>query len=168
MPRVPAKAMLNPRRWQHPFLLVLALLCLPLGGFVGSAHGAEPQQGQLETTLSASQWKAIQGVISAQRAALIAGDGKKAFAYASPGIQALFGDAITFMMMVHAGYAVLLTARYVEFLEGAVIDGTIIQPLRLIDADNTVRVALYSMEKQNNGTWRVSGCRIAPSNVQAI
>ena len=167
MPRVPDGAMLKPRRWHLPLLLGLALLCLPLGGF-GSAHGAEAQQGPLETTLSASQWKAIQRVISAQRAALIAGDGKKAFAYASPGIQAQLGDAVAFMTMVHDGYSVLLTARYVVFLEGAVIDGAVIQPLRLIDADNTVRVALYTMEKQSNGTWRVSGCRIAPSTVQAI
>jgi len=49
-----------------------------------------------------------------------------------------------------------------------VIDGVVIQPLRLIDADNTVRVALYTMERQKSGIWRISGCRIAPSTVQAI
>ena len=69
--------------------------------------------------------------------------------------------------MVDVGYAALESARYAEFLEGAVIDGLVIQPLRLIDADNTVRVALYTLEKQADGEWRICGCRIAPSTVRA-
>lgn len=118
-------------------------------------------------TLAAAEWQAIQKVISAQRAAIVAGDAARAFAFASPGIQQQFGDAATFLAMVDAAYAELESARYVEFLEGAVIEGTVVQPLRLIGADNTVRVALYTMEKQSNGDWRISSCRIAPSTVRA-
>ena len=117
--------------------------------------------------MRASDWKSIKQVIAAQRAALVAGEGEKAFGYATPAIRAQFGDADIFMAMVQTGYPALLTARYTEFLEGAVIDGLIIQPLRLIDADNSVRVALYTMEKQKNGAWRISGCRIGPSTIQA-
>ena len=120
-----------------------------------------------ETKLPPAEWRAIQGVIAAQRAAIVAGDADKAFALASPGIQRQFGDAATFLAMVDAAYAPLESARYVEFLEGAVIDGIVLQPLRLIDADNTVRVALYTMEKQADGRWRISSCRIAPSTVRA-
>ncbi len=120
-----------------------------------------------EAPMRASDWKSIKQVIAAQRAALIAGDGEKAFGYATPAIRAQFGDADLFMAMVEVGYPALLTARYAEFLEGAVIDGLIIQPLRLVDADNVVRVALYTMEKQKNGAWRISGCRIGPSTIQA-
>jgi hypothetical protein len=117
--------------------------------------------------MRASDWKSIKQVIAAQRAALIAGKGEKAFGYATPAIRAQFGEADIFMAMVQVGYPALLTARYTEFLEGAVIDGLIIQPLRLVDADNSVRVALYTMEKQKNGAWRISGCRIGPSTIQA-
>jgi hypothetical protein len=117
--------------------------------------------------MRASDWKSIKQVIAAQRAALIAGDGEKAFGYATPAIRAQFGDADIFMAMVQVGYPALLTARYTQFLEGAVIDGLIIQPLRLVDADNSVRVALYTMEKQKTGAWRISGCRIGPSTIQA-
>ena len=91
----------------------------------------------------------------------------KAFGYATPAIRAQFGEPDIFMAMVQVGYPALLTARYTEFLEGAVIDGLIIQPLRLVDADNSVHVALYTMEKQKNGAWRISGCRIGPSTIQA-
>ena len=120
-----------------------------------------------QTAPTAAEWHAIQEVIAAQRAAIIAGDADQAFGYASPGIQQQFGDAASFLAMVDAAYAPLESARYVEFLEGAVIDDIVVQPLRLIDADNTVRVALYTMERQADGKWRISGCRIAPSTVRA-
>ena len=119
-----------------------------------------------ETKLSAAEWSAIKKVISQQLAALRAGDGERAFGYASPGIRAQFGDARKFMTMVRTGYSPLLDARYTEFLQGAVIDGVIVQPLRLIAPDNTVLVALYTMEKQK-GVWRISGCQLAPSTVRA-
>lgn len=123
--------------------------------------------GAAETTLPAAEWQAIQRVIVAQRAAIIAGEADKAFAYASPDIRRQFGDAASFVAMVDAAYGALKSARYVEFLEGAVIDGIVVQPLRLVDTDNTVRVALYAMEKQADGRWRISGCQIAPSTVHA-
>jgi Domain of unknown function (DUF4864) len=150
---------LRHRRWSW-----LAARMLGLAAFFAlemtAAIAAEPE-------MRASDWKAIEQVISAQRAALVAGDGDKAFSYATPAIRAQFGDTDTFMVMVRVAYPALVTARYTEFMEGAVISGLVIQPLRLIDPDNTVRVALYTLEKQEDGAWRISGCRISPSTVQA-
>lgn len=140
--------------------LVATALALALSVWPGAASAQQPK-------LRASDWKAMQAVIAAQRAAFLAGDGDKAFGYATPAIRAQFGDPATFLEIVRNGYAPLLTARYVEFLQGAVIDGAIIMPLRLVDADNTVRVALYMMERQPGGSWRIAGCRIAPSTTLA-
>lgn len=148
---------LNTRR--RTVLWLVSALCV-LGTAIAPGNAAAP-------AVRAADWKAIKTVIAEQRRAFLAGDATKAFGYASPGIKAQFGDAATFIAMVRSGYPALLSARYVEFLEGAAIDGMVIQPLRLIDTDNTVRVALYTMEKQQNGVWRISGCRIAPSTVQA-
>jgi hypothetical protein len=106
-------------------------------------------------------------VIGDQRAALVAGDAAKAFTHAAPGIRAQFGSPENFLAMVQSAYVPLVTARYTEFLEGAVIDGNVIQPLRLVAADNTVQVALYAMQKQKDGRWKISGCVLAPSTVQA-
>jgi hypothetical protein len=143
-------------RWLAAVLGLAAFLALD----TSAARAAEPP-------MRASDWKSIKQVIAAQRAALISGDGEKAFGYATPAIRAQFGDSDIFMAMVQMQYSALLTARYTEFLEGAVIDGLIIQPLRLVDADNSVRVALYTVEKQKSGVWRISGCRIGPSTIQA-
>ena len=87
----------------------------------------------------------------------------KAFAHAAPGIRAQFGTADNFLAMVRTAYDALIAARYTEFLEGAVIEGVVIQPLRLIAPDNTVQVALYTMEKQKSGGWKIAGCVLAPS-----
>lgn len=142
-------------------LLLIAALALALAlRAVAASAAAEPG-------LPAAEWKAIKQVIASQRAALKSGDAIKAFAHATPGIRAQFGDAEVFLAMVRTAYEPLIVARYAEFLEGAVIEGSVIQPLRLIAPDNSVQVALYTMEKQKDGSWKIAGCVLAPSVVQA-
>ena len=64
------------------------------------------------------------------------------------------------MTMVASDYAAIITARDVEFLEGDVVAAVVVQPLRLVGRDNSCPrwVALYTMEKQAIGSWRISGC----------
>ena len=126
-----------------------------------------PPAADSESALPDGEWNAIKSLISEQLEALRAGDGGKAFTYASPGIRQQFGNPDSFLEMVRAAYGALIAARYSEFLEGAVIEGRVIQPLRLIGADNSVRVALYTLEKQPDGGWKIAGCVLAPSTVQA-
>jgi hypothetical protein len=117
--------------------------------------------------LPASEWTAIRQVIDDQLAALRRGDAIGAFSFAAPGIRERFGDAPTFLAMVRESYAALLDARYTEYLDGAVVDDTTIQPLRLVMNDDTVLVALYQMRKGDDGRWRVAGCVIAPSTLRS-
>ena len=147
------------RRAACRLLLRTAVATIACTSFIGRAGAAEPN-------LPRAEWLAIQKVISQQLAALRGGYGERAFRFASLGIRAQFSNADNFLTMVRTAYAPLLDARYTEFLEGAVIDGVIVQPLRLIARDNTVLVALYTMEKQK-GAWRINGCQLAPSTVRA-
>ena len=116
------------------------------------------------------EWQAIKRVVGDQLAALRKDDGARAFTFASRALQAQFESVENFMRMVHAGYQPLIDARYDEFLEGAVIDGRPIQPLRLTLQDGTVLVALYTMEKvpdaDGDARWRIAGCMLAPSTVK--
>jgi len=138
---------------------MLWLACL----VAAAVQAAPPGAG----TLPAREWKAITQVIAQQRSALLAGDGGKAMAFATPALREQFRTPENFMRMVRSGYAPLLEARATTFLEGAVIEGTVVQPLRLILPDNTVLVAIYQMEKQPDGRWKIAGCLLAPSTVQA-
>jgi len=132
--------------------------------FAMTAAFAAAQPG---ATLPAKDWTAIRQVIGDQLAALKAGDGAKAMTFAAPGIQAQFGTPDNFLRMVRTGYAALLEARRTQFLQGAVIDDAVVQPLRLVLPDDTVLVALYQMQQQPDGRWRIAGCIIAPSTVQS-
>jgi len=127
------------------------------------AQGPRPE----EAALSPAEWSAIKRIVGDQLEALRAGDGERAFLYAAPGIRTQFATADNFMRMVRLGYAALLDADSTELLQGAVIGGDVIQPLRLVLPDNTVLVALYTMERQPDGGWRISGCVIAPSTLRA-
>jgi hypothetical protein len=118
--------------------------------------------------LAPADWAAIRDVIDAQRHAFLADDAARAFSYATPGIQERFHDAPTFLAMVRDGYAPLLAARYAEFLDGAVVEGVTLQPLRLVMPDETVLVAIYEMRKDEDGRWRIAGCVIAPSTLRSI
>jgi hypothetical protein len=69
--------------------------------------------------------------------------------------------------MVHAGYQPLIDARHHEYLDGAVVEGQVIQPVRLVLKDDTVLVALYTMQKDDAGRWRIAGCLLAPSTVKS-
>jgi len=124
-------------------------------------------QGSAGPTHPAAEWETIRDVVTSQRQALVAGDGERAFAFATPALRRQYGSAEAFMRMVRSGYQALVDARYVELLEGAVIEGSTIQPLRLVMADGAVLVALYTMERQRDGGWRIAGCVIAPSTVKS-
>jgi hypothetical protein len=119
------------------------------------------------TTLPAQDWSAIRKVVGDQLTALKAGDGAKAMEFAAPGIREQFATPENFLRMVRTGYAPLLDARRTQFLEGAVIDGAVIQPLRLIMPDDSVLVALYRLQKQGDGQWRIAACVLAPSTVRS-
>ena len=147
--------------------LALGLALAPARGAAADAAAAPLASDPADDTPAAGDWAAIRGVIGDQRTALRAEDGPRAFGLASSGLRAQFATAATFMRMVHAGDQPLIDARYAEFLDGAVIDGRVIQPLRLVLADETVLVALYTMVREDDGRWRIAGCMLAPSTLKS-
>ena len=142
----------------------IALAAIALAAFALAAFAAPPDGHR---TLPPAEWNSIQMVIGDQLQALKAGDGTKAMNYSVPGIRRQFRTPERFLRMVREGYGALLEARYSAFLKGAVVDGITIQPLQLVLPDSSVVVALYRMEKQKDGSWRIAGCVIAPSTAQA-
>jgi len=66
--------------------------------------------------------------------------------------------------MVRKSYAPVYRHRGVEF--GAFAEGgeTIHQAVTLIDNDNQVWAAIYILEKQPDGDWRIGGCVLTKSN----
>jgi uncharacterized protein DUF4864 len=125
--------------------LILAL-CLLLGVTAARAEDLAP-----------ADRAAIAGVISDQIAAFRVDDAARAFAYASPAIQAKFGTAERFLEMVRSGYAPVYQAEDLAFGEIAVENGVPVQAVEIHTLDGEGVLALYFMERQPDGSWRING-----------
>ena len=100
----------------------------------------------------------IEGVITRQMEAFARDDGAAAFAFATPELRQIFGSAERFMAMVQGQYQPVYRPRKVQFGETRQADGTIVQEVGVIGPDGVPRTALYTMERQPDGTWRIAAC----------
>ena len=114
---------------------------------------AVPQQARADGEAAA----AIRTVIEQQLAAFQRDDGAEAFSYASPGIQQRFQSPEIFMQMVRSGYAPVYRPQEVEFRELRVRGQTIQQEVFFVGPDGKPVLALYTMQQQPDGSWRIAG-----------
>ncbi len=117
----------------------------------------------LRASPSETDQQAIQEVITAQIAAFQQDDAEMAFSYASPGIRERFDDATEFLAMVKSGYAPVYRPKALRFLELVTAHGAPMQRVEVTDLRGQVQIAVYSMEKQLSGDWRINGCWLMPS-----
>ena len=145
-----------------------AVAMLAIAGMLPPGAAAADARTADDAALSRAEWQAVRQVVGDQLDALRAGDALQAFSYAAPGIRERFGTAENFLRMVRGSYTSLLRARAVEFLPGTVVEGAVVQPVRLLANDDLVEVALYSVEKQRDGRWMITGCTLAPSKLRSV
>lgn len=112
--------------------------------------------------------QAIRKVIEAQLDAFRRDDAAGAFSLATPGIRETFGTPENFLAMVRASYAVVYRPQSVRFEPPVMIEGEVVQPVRLTDAEGRAWLALYPMQRQPGGEWRTNGCRLARVAGQTI
>ena len=130
-----------------PRALLLALCLAPL---------AAPAQD-----VSPADAQAVRAVIEAQLDAFRHDDAARAFSLATPGIRMTFGSAENFLAMVRASYAVVYRPKDVIFEPSRIIEGQVVQPVRLTDSDGRSWIALYPMQRQPDGSWRTNGCQLS-------
>src|SRR5215510_12640378 len=106
-------------------LLVFALLL--------SASAASRADG-----ISRQDSAAIKAVISEQLDAFARDDGPRAFSLATSGIQAQFRTPDIFMDMVRSQYAVVYRPKSVQFESPELVEGEVVQPVRMTDAAGQV------------------------------
>jgi hypothetical protein len=109
---------------------------------------------------TASDRGAIRQVIEGQMSAFRQNDAAGAFNFAAPGIQAMFGTPENFIRMVETGYPPVYRPREVEFRDLVVRDDLIVQKVLVVGPDGRPVMALYTMELQPDGKWRIAGCRL--------
>jgi hypothetical protein len=130
------------------FLLAL-FLCI--SSFVASAED-----------LTATEKTEFQRIISSQIEAFRADDGSKAYGFAAPIIQQIFPTPDMFMTMVKKGYPQVYRPKSFNFTEAALDPvGRPSQKVIIVGPDGKTYMALYTMEKQADGTWRIAGCTLS-------
>jgi hypothetical protein len=134
-----------------------ALAVLFLGLLLAAPLGVARAE-ETPSPLPAPDRAAIQGVIQSQLDAFRADDAGAAFSYASPGIQGMFGDAGHFMAMVRTGYPPVYRPRASRFGGLVELDGRTTQKVYLTGPDGHPAMALYFMEHEPDGTWKIDGC----------
>ena len=113
----------------------------------------------LAQSVSETEKSEFQRIITAQISAFRADDGPTAYSFAAPVVRKIFPTPEIFMSMVKQGYSPVYRPQSFNFTE-ALIDplGRPTQKMLVVGPDGKTYEALYSMEKQPDGTWRISGC----------
>jgi len=137
-------------------LVVLPVVLLPLW----AADDARGQAMQPASDIAAADRGAIRGVIGDQMAAFQRDDAAAAFGLAAPNIQTMFGTPENFLAMVRQGYAPVYRPSDVRFGELVRIDGRLTQQVHVVGPDGVPQLALYFIEQQPDGRWRITGCML--------
>jgi hypothetical protein len=112
----------------------------------------------IATTRADDDVAAAQTVIRSQAEAIGRDDAAAAYSYASPAIQDKFPEASTFLGMVRDAYPPIYRHKTFEFGEARASDGTIAQQVHILDADGVAWEALYTLERQSDGSMKITGC----------
>lgn len=133
--------------------MLRSVLAVVLLAFFSVAALAQP--------ISETEKTEFQRIITAQISAFRADDGPTAYSFAAPVVRNIFPTPEIFMSMVKRGYSPIYRPQSFNFTE-ALIDplGRPAQKMLVVGPDGKTYEALYSMEKQPDGTWRISGCTL--------
>lgn len=129
----------------------LLLACLAMGALGAQADG-----------LSAKDEKQVLQVVRSQLDAFAQDDAEKAFSYAAPNIRRLMGTAAHFMDMVRNQYEVVYRPASTIFLKPVGDNSEAVLKVQLTEDDGTPWIAIYTLQKQKNKSWRITGCAVNP------
>lgn len=149
------------RRWMlwAPLVLALGLLCQQAWAWPMLMGKPQPVSDAEQKRYGPQVQEVIEGQIDAFRS----DDGERAFAYASPNIQRIFGSPDPFMQMVRQAYPVVYRPQSMKFRKLIRIDDAWFQPVEMSDRDGRLWLAVYRMQKtgaRQAPTWRIDGCEI--------
>jgi hypothetical protein len=115
------------------------------------------------TPAAAQDGAAIQSTIRSQLEAFKADNGDAAYSYAAPNVKRIFPTVDAFMAMVKQAYQPVYRPRSYSFGQLETKGGTLTQRVEIVGPDGDYWTALYSLERQPDGSWRITGCSLVKS-----
>ena len=128
-----------------------------------AAAGAALMLSAPAMALSDADEKGVRDVVQAQLAALARDDAAAAYAFAAPNVQERVKSAAQFMAMVRSSYPAIYRPASTAFLKAEAHHGQVIQRVQLTDEAGSAWLALYSLQRQKDKSWRITGCQVIPN-----
>jgi Domain of unknown function (DUF4864) len=110
--------------------------------------------------MAADDVAAAQDVIRSQEQAFGRDDAAAAYSYAAPALHRLFPQAEIFLYMVQNSYAPVYRHKSFEFGEARTEGTWIAQRVHIIDANGEAWEAMYTLERQSDGSYKITGCTL--------
>ena len=109
--------------------------------------------------------RSAQSTIDAQLRAFQSNDGALAYSYAAPNVKRIFPNVEIFMGMVENGYRPVRNPRNYAFGKVEEPSGTsVIQQVLIQGPDGKDYEAVYTLELQPDGVYRITGVSLRASN----
>ena len=113
--------------------------------------------------------KSAQQSIDGQLRAFQAGDNALAYSYAAPNVKQIFPTLESFMSMVTGAYQPVHKPKNFAFGKAEELNGTsIAQQVILIGPDGKDYEALYTLQLQPDGVFRITGVSLRASSALTI
>lgn len=106
---------------------------------------------------------AIQSVIEDQISAFKSKDYDRAFSHAAPTIKQIFKTSDRFVGMVKNGYQALYNPDSYAFSRSIEQGGSVYQEVIVTDQTGRQWQAVYTLKKQDDGTWKITGVKMDPT-----
>ena len=104
----------------------------------------------------------FKSVITEQLQGIARGDGASAYAEAAPNVQQIFPSPDIFMNMVQTGYPQVYRNKQYSFGDAGTDEmGRPYQRVEILGMDGARYAAIYFMERQADGSWKISGVVMA-------
>lgn len=103
----------------------------------------------------------VQAVIVSQFQAFAEDDADGAFATATPGVREAIGNAWRFLALVRGTYPMVYSPASVTFMQPELAGTGALQLAQIVDNEGKSWLALFSLERQPDSSWRISGCVVA-------
>jgi hypothetical protein len=132
---------------------------------VGIALAATSMQLKARAdTLTGLEVQQAQAVVVAQLKAFSEEDADAAFATATPEVRKSVGDPGRFLAIVRGSYPMVQRPAGYALLAPQFQQGHVLQAVALRDDDDKTWLALFTLERQPDGSWRIAACIVAEND----
>ncbi|MDQ9171671.1 DUF4864 domain-containing protein [Oxalobacteraceae bacterium R-40] len=144
---------------RYPLTLRNFLLSFILGLAVGHAAAQEAH---------GSVAQAVTQVVRSQLNAFAEDDAETAFKLSTASTRQLIGTPDGLLSVIKHKFTPIYRHRKAMFSEPEIINRSALQIVHLTDADNLVWIAIYQVEQEADGIWRVDGCQLFETRSMSI